>query len=498
MTTHERDTGTVLAQQGLKLLRASGVSKRYGSTVALDGIDISVAAGEILGLVGHNGAGKSTLMRLLAGRETTDTGSVNWHEGGHWNQRAAARAGVRMVYQELALCPDLTVAENVALSNESARGFNWKRRAEEQLLSTLDRVFPGHGISIVKRLSNLSMPQRQMVEIARAMCTPRLSMLILDEPTESLSIDATAQLYAALHELAASGVGMVLISHRMQEVLNNADRIAVMKDGMLVKVLPSSETDEDELLTIMGGAVHADTGVMRSVDVSDEPLEAVSGALARIDDGEVPFEVRAGEIVGLAGLAGHGQEALLQRLWGGARGTSIRGRCAYVPGDRQTSGIFPLWSVAQNLTVSAARELSVAGVISSSREKELAQEWVNRLSVKGGARAPITALSGGNQQKVLVARAFATEAPLVLLDDPFRGVDVKTKNELYALMRLEASRGRSIVWYSTENGEMAHCDRVYVFRAGEIVSELSSLDISEDRIIADSFGVDPRTPQEDL
>lgn len=496
MTTQTQSAPPAGAVQGKDLLRAAGVSKRYGNTLALAGIDITVAAGEILGLVGHNGAGKSTLMRVLAGREASDTGSVSWHEGGAWNQRAAARAGVRMIYQELALCPDLTVAENIALSSESARGWNWKQRAERQITQTLDRVFPGHGISSVKRTSSLSMPQRQMVEIARAMCTPKLSMLILDEPTESLSMDATKQMYAALHELAAEGVGMVLISHRMQEVLANADRIAVMKDGKVVEILPAVDTDEDALLAVMGGGVHADTAVMQNIEALEEPSVHLGETVAQIPSGDVPFAVRSGEIVGLAGLAGHGQEQLLQRLWGGSRGVEVNGRRAYVPGDRQTSGIFPLWSVAENLTVSAARQLSVGGVISATRERLLASEWIQRLNVKGGARAPITSLSGGNQQKVLVARAFATDAPLVLLDDPFRGVDVKTKNELYALMRIEASRGRSIVWYSTENGEMAHCDRVYVFRSGHIVSELTSEEISEDRIIADSFGVDPRVTEE--
>lgn len=492
MSTVTQSPVSAPASPTASLLRATGVAKRYGSTTALAGIDIAVGAGEILGLVGHNGAGKSTLMRVLAGREAPDEGRIDWHDGGAWNQAAAERAGVRMIYQELALCPDLTVAENIALSDRAVRGWNWRRVAERRLAETLDRVFPGHGISIVRRTSALSMAQRQMVEIARALCTPRLSMLILDEPTESLSVDATRQLYAALHELAATGVGMVLISHRMQEVLANADRIAVMKDGRIVETVEAAHSTEESLLHAMGGDVHADTATMRRVTTSAPAEISSTGRVAHVD-GEVPFTVSAGEIVGLAGLAGHGQDVLLRRLWTNARGVRITRRRAYVPGDRQTSGIFPLWSVADNLTVSATRQLAVAGVVPAGRKKALASEWVARLGVKGGARAPITSLSGGNQQKVLVARAFATDAPLVLLDDPFRGVDVKTKNELYALMRVEASRGRSIVWYSTENGEMAHCDRVYVFRSGRIVSELPHDEISEERIIADSFGTDPDT-----
>ncbi|MGQ2914240.1 sugar ABC transporter ATP-binding protein [Microbacterium aurantiacum] len=495
MTAAVKNPTGVAPDTSAPVLTAEGVTKTYGSTTALSGIDISVGRGEILGLVGHNGAGKSTLMRVLAGREQPDAGEVSWHAGGAWTQKTAAQAGVRMIYQELALCPDLTVAENIALSDRAARGWSWRRRAEHDVVEALDTVFPGHGVSIVRRTSDLSMAQRQMVEIARALCTPTLSMLILDEPTESLSVNATRQLYTHLRRLTERGVSMVLISHRMQEVLAAADRIAVMKDGRVVDVVAAKDTDEDALLTAMGGEVRADTATMRRVSADASSDVRTDGTVARLaGTGREDFLVQPGEIVGLAGLAGHGQDALLGRLWSNARGAKVTKRRAYVPGDRQTSGIFPLWSVADNLTVSATRRLAVGGVIRSAAKRRLAAEWVDRLNVKGGARAPITSLSGGNQQKVLVARAFATDASLVLLDDPFRGVDVSTKNELYALMRVEASRGRSIVWYSTENSEMAHCDRVYVFRSGQIVSELVGDEITEDRIIADSFG-DAHTPE---
>ena len=495
MTSAVNSPPDVAPETRATVLVADGVTKTYGSTTALSGIDISVERGEILGLVGHNGAGKSTLMRVLAGREQPDTGHISWHAGGAWTQKTAAAAGVRMIYQELALCPDLTVAENIALSDRSARGWSWRRRAERDIAEVLDEVFPGHGVSIVRRTSDLSMAQRQMVEIARALCTPHVSMLILDEPTESLSVNATRQLYAHLRRLTERGVSMVLISHRMQEVLAAADRIAVMKDGRIVDVVAAEETDEDALLAAMGGEVRADTATMRRVTTGGDADVLSDGMVARLaGTGREDVVVQAGEIVGLAGLAGHGQDALLARLWTNARGATVAPRRAYVPGDRQTSGIFPLWSVADNLTVSATRRLAVGGVIRSAQKRRLAAEWVDRLRVKGGAKAPITSLSGGNQQKVLVARAFATDAALVLLDDPFRGVDVSTKNELYALMRVEASRGRSIVWYSTENSEMAHCDRVYVFRSGRIVSELVGDEITEDRIIADSFG-DAHTPE---
>ncbi|MCU1560380.1 sugar ABC transporter ATP-binding protein [Mycetocola sp.] len=485
-------------------IRATAVSKHYGNTHALNGIDLEVLSGEILGLVGHNGAGKSTLMRVLAGRERADAGTVRFRDlpGGHaWTGPSAEAAGVRMVHQELALCSDLTVTENAWLSDRrKSGGFGWRRRAERRIVDVLDAVFPGHGIAVIKRAGDLPMAQRQMVEIARALCTETLRLLILDEPTESLGVDTAGQLYAHLRTLTQRGVSVLLISHRMHEVIAHSDRIAVMKDGRVVSVTDAQVT-EDELLVAMGGEVRPDAATLDRV-VSAEAAGASGDSASRsgtlvaavANSGGTQFEARSGEIIGLAGLAGQGQEELLQKLWAAgtfSRGTQVSRHRAYVPGDRQTSGILPLWSVAENLTIAASRVISRFGIVSTRRKRELADHWVSALKVLGGAHAPITALSGGNQQKVLIARAFAADAKLVLLDDPFRGVDVATKNELYALMKAEAALGRSIVWYSTENKEMAHCDRVYVFRAGRVVSELRGFTITEERIIADSF--DDRT-----
>lgn len=490
--TDSLDSPVALTEAARPTIGALGVSKRYGSTQALSDVTLHVRPGEILGLVGHNGAGKSTLMRLLAGREQPDAGDVSWRGAdGPWDAKAAEAAGVRMVYQELALCPDLTVAENAALSDPRRSGLRWRARAERRVAEMLDTVFPGHGISVLARAGDLTLADRQMVEIARALCTDRLGLLILDEPTESLGIDATRQLYAHLRSLTAEGVSVLLISHRMREVLDHSDRVAVMKDGGIVDVLPAGRATEQALLAAMGGEVRADESVLEDeADLVDGGAGAPAGdrrvASARTADGE-PFIVRAGEIVGLAGLAGQGQDQLLRRLWHGGRGTTTSRRRAYVPGDRQTAGVFPLWSVAENLTVSALRSVTRLGVVDTRAKRELAARWLTTLRVRGAGTSPITALSGGNQQKVLVARAFATDADVVLLDDPFRGVDVATKNQLYALMKAEAAAGRAIVWYSTENAEMAYCDRVYVFRAGRIVAELAEAANTEERIIAASF-----------
>jgi len=486
------DVNAATSRRGPDVIVASGVTKRYGSTTALNGVDLAVGRGEILGLVGHNGAGKSTLMRMFAGREQPDEGRVSWRGGdGRWDARAAAAAGVRMVYQELALCDDLTVAENGALTDPRPARGGWRGTAERRIGEVLDRVFPGHGISVIQRVGELPMAERQMVEIARVLCTDRLGLLILDEPTESLGADATRQLYVYLKTLVAEGVSMLLISHRIQEVLQHCDRIAVMKDGAVVDIVGADRATESALLEAMGGEVRADVGTLARAKVLADAAPqtgATTETIAELRTGNGPaLRVGAGEIVGLAGLAGQGQEDVLARLWQGGRGARVPKRRAYVPGDRQTSGILPLWCVAENLTISALGGVSKLGFLDLRAKRALAARWIQALRVRGEASTPITALSGGNQQKVLIARAFASDARLVLLDDPFRGVDVATKSELYALMKAEAAAGRAIVWYSTENREMAHCERVYVFRSGLIVSELSGATNTEERIIADSF-----------
>ena len=465
-------------------LEVVGAAKRYGSTAALRGVDLELARGEVLGLVGHNGAGKSTLMRLIAGLEQPDTGLLELPA-----LADGSPAVVRMAYQELSLSADLTVAENAYIADaRRPRPLGWCRASARSIARALDEIFPGHGIWSGDRVQDLSLAERQMVEIARAAGVVRPDVLILDEPTESLDRTRAEQLYAHVARLTESGTAVVLVTHRMQEVIAASDRIAVLRDGRVAGVLDGRTVAESELVARMSG--DAETEAPAHSAARRDAVEAEPVVLMETPQLGRAFEVRPGEIVGLTGLAGQGQVQVLERLWkprGLRHRPLVPRRRAYVPGDRQTSGILPLWSVWQNLTVSAKRATSRAGFISRRAQRDLAEQWVKALAIRGGGDAPITSLSGGNQQKVLVARAFATDARLVLLDDPFRGVDVHTKAELYRLMAEEAASGRAIVWYSTENQEMEHCDRVYVFRAGRIVSELVGAGITEEAIIADSF-----------
>ncbi len=478
------------------LLRVAGIAKRYGSTLALDGAGLDVRRGEILGLVGHNGAGKSTLMRVLAGITAPDAGEIaidGEPRGGGDGPAAARRAGVRIVFQEFSLCPSLRVFEGVVVSRPSLTGRGWRRRARELIAAQLDDIFPGHGVSPWARIESLSLAQRQMVEIAQATLgdAGEVRLVILDEPTSALGRDAAENLFRHLERRREAGVSFILISHRIAEVLAHTDRVAVMRDGRQIALRDSAEMTEDDLVTQMGGASLA--AVARDATrapAGAEPAVEVAGLatrrLRRID-----MVAHRGEIVGLAGLEGQGQQELLLELWrqrrGSRHGVRAHGRMAFVTGDRQAAGVFGLWPVGLNLSVASLGRIARRGTVSRRAERALADEWVERLAVRGRPATPIGDLSGGNQQKVLIARALAAGADVVLLDDPFRGVDISTRQDTYALIREEAAAGRSFVWFSTENAELEQCDRVYVLREGAVVGELAGGEITEDQLIAASF-----------
>lgn len=459
-----------------------GLTKAFGPVRALTQADLTVGVGEVLGLVGHNGAGKSTLMNLLAGVLRPDGGRLEIagetiRPG--YATRDAQVAGVRCVFQELSLCPNLDVAENTRIAHPGLSGIGWRRRAERVIGDSLDAVFPGHGINLRTKVGAFPIAVQQMIEVARAFSVaaapPRV--VILDEPTSALDATRTGQLLRYVRHAAGRGVSSVLITHRLGEIFAVADRIVVMRDGTVVAQRPASTISRADLVALMGGSEHA--AAARPAAGGDERplLLAVPG--------DVPIEARAGEIVGFAGLDGHGQREALRALndpEASANGT------AYVSGDRQADGVFPLWSIAQNLSICSLGGLRRHGMLSPAAESALAETWRGRIGIRADDLArPILTLSGGNQQKVLFARALASGANVILLDDPMRGVDVGTKQDVYQLIRAEAGRGRTFVWYSTELDELAHCDRVYVFREGRPVCCLPAADVSSARIIEASF-----------
>lgn len=482
----------VVETQAPPVIEVTDVKVHFGAVKALDGVTIRIPACECIGLVGHNGAGKSTIVNIINGGLTPHSGSVSC--GGVQVDRygiGAARAnGVRCVFQELSLCPNLTVIENTRVMHRALQGWGWRRRAADVIRKTLDEIFPGHAIKPEATIGDLSIAERQMVEIATAFSTIShpVKLVILDEPTSSLDASLAAQLLAYVRNFVRSGGSVILISHILGEILSATDRIIIMKDGKVVAERPSASFDQHSLVAAMGSVVKArDVGRRRVASDRTSPLLT---APPRRRKG-LPFRAFPGELVGLAGLGGHGQTDLLLDLYLSRTGNWLRHpdpEVTFVAGDRSLNGVFPLWSILKNLSIGNLSALSRRGMLNDSRENALAADWKERIEIRtNDIDNRILSLSGGNQQKVLFARALATSAPAVLMDDPMRGVDVGTKQEVYAIIRAEAEKGRTFVWYSTEMDEVGLCDRVYVFSEGVIVSELTGMDVTEENILAASF-----------
>ena len=478
------------------IIELQDVAKHYGAVRALDGVTFTVSAGECIGLVGHNGAGKSTLMHVLAGTGIPDQGSItiNGTLQSGYSVQTAHRLGVRCVFQELSLCPNLTVAENTRISHAELKGWGWSRRAAALIMGKLDEIFPGHGIDANDVVGDLAIGKRQMVEVARAftLTDAPLQLVILDEPTSSLDAHTAAQLLAYVRRSVAGGLSCILISHLLGEILETANRIVVMRDGKVVASEAVSAFDRARLVATMGGAAARERAAPAALAGDQQSAPVMVSARAADGDGAAELVAHAGEIIGLAGLAGHGQTRLLLEIFetppGRGGNPSVAAPVALVAGDRQTDGIFPLWSIADNIGIRSLARLRRGLLLSRELETGMAADWQKRI----GIRTPdldnnILSLSGGNQQKALFARALGSDAKIILMDDPMRGVDIGTKLEVYELIREEARRGRTFLWYTTETEELGNCDRAYVFRNGRIVAALDRSELTEEKIIQSSF-----------
>ena len=471
------------------VIEVTNARVRFGEVVALDGVSLRVMAGECIGLVGHNGAGKSTIVNVINGGLTLRDGQIA-SDGtilSPYTINVARARGLRCVFQELSLSPNLTIIENTRIMHRSLGGIGWRKQAREIIGRSLDAVFPGHAIDPVSQVGALSIAERQMVEIAMSFSDAGVSprVVILDEPTSSLDAGLAAQLLAHVRRFVAGGGAVILISHILSEILSTSDRVVVMKDGRIVAERPAAGFTQVGLVEAMGSTAHALAA--RGDKVTGPIVLDFTAAPGRGMD----FAAGKGEVIGLAGLGGHGQTEMLLALfdlkspqWWPARNSAV----TFVAGDRRLNGVFDLWSILRNLTIAGLGDLSRRGIIQAEHETVRAQNWKDRI----GIRTPdmdnkILSLSGGNQQKVLFARALSTHAPVVLMDDPMRGVDVGTKQEVYGIIRAEAAAGRTFVWYSTEMEEMQLCDRVYVFRNGMIVANLTGAEITENAILSASF-----------
>ncbi len=470
-----------------------GVEKNFGAVHALRGVTLDLQPGECLGLVGHNGAGKSTLMNVLSGNLAPDSGRIviaGKDATLNYTPQTAMAHGVRCVYQELSLCPNLTVAENARISHPAIAGVGWRKAARALIGNKLDEVFPGHGISTDDIVGDLSIARRQMVEIARAFAVTgnEARVIILDEPTSSLDSVSAEKLLAHVRRYVDAGGTCVLISHLLGEILGTSDRIAVMRDGGVVALDAATAFDRNTLVAAMG-SVAAEELTADKAEVRDT-APVVVRATPKVP-GSLTLAAHMGEVVGLAGLSGQGQAELLVDVFDHRPGTEVDGEVALVAGDRQTDGIFPLWSIAENIAIGSLRRFLNGVLLDHGRAFAFAGEWRDRIGIRTpDVNLPILSLSGGNQQKALFARALGSSASIVVMDDPMRGVDVGTKQEVYGMIREEAAKGRTFLWYTTEMDELRNCDHVYVFREGAIVADMKRSEMTEERVIQSSFRED--------
>ena len=490
------------------LLRLEGVSKRYGATLALDCVDFDLRAGEVHALMGENGAGKSTLMKILAGDVARDAGRILL-DGQEIDIRSPGDApahGIAIIHQELNTVGSMTVAENLALGREPRNRYGVldRRAMVEAAREKLARI--GATIDPRRELGGLSVGMQQMVEIARAV-SEKARILVLDEPTASLSQAEADHLYRVIEEMRATGVGLVYISHRMEEVWRLADRVTVLRDGAHVGTREKEQINPPDVVRMMVGRQvddlyhHADRNAGEIVlDVRDL---TDGGAI-----GPVNFQVRAGEVVCLAGLVGAGRTEVARLVFGAdrARGgtVTVRGRTvratdpahaiaagiAMVPESRKEQALFLNHPVEDNIAVSSLGEHQTVGVLQRARIRSAVTAQMQRLRLRLSAlRLPVKALSGGNQQKAVLARWLVRESDVIILDEPTRGVDIGAKSEIYELVNELAAAGKAILVISSDLPEaLGISDRVLVMRAGRIVHELHSRTATEEDVMFHATG----------
>jgi rhamnose transport system ATP-binding protein len=486
-----------------------GVTKRFGGQLAVDDVDFEVRAGEVHALVGENGAGKSTLVKILDGYHRPDDGAVlvGGEEVRFASVRDAEAAGVAMIPQELDLFGELSVAENLVVGRHrprtSWRGIDWGaiRAAARERFEAL-----GVELDVDAPVKQLSTANQQLVAIARALAGDA-QVVIMDEPTSSLSGGEVERLFGIIRDLAADGVGVVYISHRLDEVFEISDRITVMRDGEHVETKPASELDSDALVRLMVGRSLEEDVDRGKAEPGDVVLEVRSlgrrGEFSGID-----LELRAGEIVGLGGLIGAGRTEVAETIFGVRhpdegelllRGEPLSARSPqaamregifYVPEDRQDEGLILEFDVADNVTLSILERLSSRGLVQRDDARSLVDKLRERLAIKGADDGPVSRLSGGNQQKVVLAKALAHEPAVLLLDEPTRGVDVGAKAEIYKLIVELAQQGMAVLVVSSEMEELLSLsDRVLVMREGELTGEFTRDEVTQEKVMQAAAGV---------
>ncbi|WP_119696726.1 sugar ABC transporter ATP-binding protein [Microbacterium halotolerans] len=498
---------TATAETAELALDVRGITKHFDGVQALGGVDLEVRAGEVHALLGENGAGKSTLIKVVTGVHGQDAGEVR--VGGERAEfsdvKAANRAGVVALYQELSIIETITVAENIALAKgaPSAGGIvNWnemRREAQRQL----DRL--GQRIPLRALAGDLSPVQQTMVSVARALSIDA-RVLILDEPTASLTDTEIEDLFGVIRRLRADGVAIVYVSHRLEEVFEICDRLTVMRNGRTIVTQDVAESSIDSVITYMVGREQNDVYPDRGT-ATDEVVLTVDDLSGKRVIG-ASFTARRGEVVGIGGLAGSGRSELMRLLAGAQKrtggrvsveGTPYSGRgvgralaagVALVPEERRSQGVILSSGIDENIAVPNLRRVSPGGIVSYRRISDLARTGMEKLQVKASSpRQPVGHLSGGNQQKVVLAKMLARTPKVLLMDEPTRGIDVGTKVEIYRLIRSLAASGTTVVFVSSEIPELIGLsDRVLIMHEGRIAGDIDAAAADEELVLTHAYG----------
>ena len=492
-----------MATKGELLLQMSGVQKRFGGAVALQGTNLSIRAGEIHALLGENGAGKSTMLKILAGVHVNDGGTIKL--GGKdfrtGSPQDSIEQGIAVIYQEPSLFLDLTLAENVFIGRQPKKGriIDWKFAQNEA-----KRLFKELGVDLdpKRQARGLSIADQQVVEIAKAL-SMNANIILMDEPTAALSATEVERLMTVMKSLKAANKAVIFVSHRLDEVFAISDFITVMRDGATVSENLVEKTDLQKVIKEMVGRELTEMFPKTENKIGSVVLEVndlTNPAYFR----NISFNVKKGEIVALAGLVGAGRSEVARAIFGvdkyetgsvkingkalpaGSPVAAMKEKIALVPEDRRQQGLFMVAGVNRNISIESFTNLVDKGLINFKRERELTNTWKEKLSIKfSNQNDPVERLSGGNQQKTVLAKWLATDPDLLIVDEPTRGIDVATKAEVHRLINQAASEGKAVLMISSELPEvLGMADRIIVMREGRQVAELSRKEATQEKVIS--------------
>ena len=482
------------------VLKMKGISKFYPGVVALDKVDLEVREGEVHALLGENGAGKSTLIKVLSGAVHNEEGTI-WINGKEFNHMTPAESranGVEVIYQEYNLIPALSAAENICLGNQMHGIVNMKEQ-----IRTAQELFDKYHINVNPRAPVASLPtaKQQLVEITKAI-SKNPKIIVMDEPTAQLTVAEVENLYQIIKNLKEKGTAIIFISHRMDELFAVTDRVTIMRDGQYITTVNTAETNRDALIALMVGRELKSNGPRQSVATDEVVLEVED--ISGYSNDRCSFKLHKGEILGFAGLVGAGRTELMRLVFGADKKLSgtvkirgqevnirspqdaIRAGIGLIPEDRKQQGVFLNQAISWNNAIGNIRGVTTGGLIDEKKILKQAEEYKDRLKIKAPSVAQLVRnLSGGNQQKVVLAKVLAAETDIVIFDEPTRGIDVGARAEIYELMNELVNEGKSILMVSSDMEELlGMCDRIIVLAEGKITGEFTRPEFDQEKIMS--------------